>query len=109
MLVRMYLVRTYNFYRLRSTSAADLVVFFFSSRRRHTRLQGDWSSDVCSSDLVQLLECKVEAIKSLARFVCLAVVHIDALFWEKQHTRYASCHPLVFWMELQAADRKSVV
>src|SRR2546426_8600477 len=27
------------------------VIFFFSSRRRHTRLQGDWSSDVCSSDL----------------------------------------------------------
>src|SRR5256885_84774 len=27
-------------------------VFFFSSRRRHTRLQGDWSSDVCSSDLL---------------------------------------------------------
>src|SRR5205807_5819854 len=26
--------------------------FFFSSRRRHTRLQGDWSSDVCSSDLL---------------------------------------------------------
>src|SRR5256885_5776920 len=28
--------------------------FFFSSRRRHTRLQGDWSSDVCSSDLIAL-------------------------------------------------------
>src|SRR3989454_6783881 len=28
------------------------MIFFFSSRRRHTRLQGDWSSDVCSSDLV---------------------------------------------------------
>src|SRR5688500_10480321 len=27
--------------------------FFFSSRRRHTRLQGDWSSDVCSSDLIR--------------------------------------------------------
>src|SRR5256885_128554 len=26
------------------------MIFFFSSRRRHTRLQGDWSSDVCSSD-----------------------------------------------------------
>src|SRR3989454_1708106 len=26
--------------------------FFFTSRRRHTKLQGDWSSDVCSSDLV---------------------------------------------------------
>src|SRR5205807_3205245 len=30
------------------------VLFFFSSRRRHTRLQGDWSSDVCSSDLASL-------------------------------------------------------
>src|SRR5207248_6400840 len=29
------------------------VLFFFSSRRRHTRSYGDWSSDVCSSDLAQ--------------------------------------------------------
>src|SRR5207248_4054431 len=29
-----------------------LFFFFFSSRRRHTRSYGDWSSDVCSSDLV---------------------------------------------------------
>src|SRR5690242_21009976 len=28
-----------------------LCFFFFSSRRRHTRLTCDWSSDVCSSDL----------------------------------------------------------
>src|SRR5256885_8906395 len=35
--------------------ASDIFVFFFfSSRRRHTRLQGDWSSDVCSSDLREL-------------------------------------------------------
>src|SRR2546429_1738648 len=27
------------------------LVFFFSSRRRHTRCSRDWSSDVCSSDL----------------------------------------------------------
>src|SRR5690606_39303263 len=27
--------------------------FFFSSRRRHTRFSRDWSSDVCSSDLIQ--------------------------------------------------------
>src|SRR6266480_1253974 len=27
------------------------MIFFFSSRRRHTRLTCDWSSDVCSSDL----------------------------------------------------------
>src|SRR5574337_804022 len=30
------------------------ILFFFSSRRRHTRLSGDWSSDVCSSDLFEL-------------------------------------------------------
>src|SRR5713101_6579504 len=29
--------------------------FFFSSRRRHTRLTCDWSSDVCSSDLREVL------------------------------------------------------
>src|SRR5262245_64614258 len=29
-----------------------MVLFFFSSRRRHTRCLSDWSSDVCSSDLV---------------------------------------------------------
>src|SRR6266487_5739637 len=28
-----------------------MLFFFFSSRRRHTRWTGDWSSDVCSSDL----------------------------------------------------------
>src|SRR5256885_10971609 len=33
-----------------------MLFFFFSSRRRHTRLQGDWSSDVCSSDLVFALK-----------------------------------------------------
>ena len=31
------------------------LVFFFSSRRRHTRCSRDWSSDVCSSDLMVLL------------------------------------------------------
>src|SRR5258707_5933145 len=29
-----------------------LLLFFFSSRRRHTRYWRDWSSDVCSSDLI---------------------------------------------------------
>src|SRR5256885_10073308 len=38
-------------FRSGCTSTVSLSCFFFSSRRRHTRLQGDWSSDVCSSDL----------------------------------------------------------
>src|SRR2546429_1477264 len=32
-----------------------MVIFFFSSRRRHTRCSRDWSSDVCSSDLIAAL------------------------------------------------------
>src|SRR5256885_13315777 len=36
---------------IRRRGMYESYVFFFSSRRRHTRLQGDWSSDVCSSDL----------------------------------------------------------
>src|SRR5256886_8714298 len=34
-----------------SQPATALVMSFFSSRRRHTRFDCDWSSDVCSSDL----------------------------------------------------------
>src|SRR2546422_5533439 len=32
-----------------------MLFFFFSSRRRHTRCSRDWSSDVCSSDLTEVL------------------------------------------------------
>src|SRR2546429_2317472 len=40
-------------------------IFFFSSRRRHTRCSRDWSSDVCSSDLVDgHLREKVEALNT---------------------------------------------
>src|SRR5690606_40486868 len=36
-------------------SSSDFVLFFFSSRRRHTRFSREWSSDVCSSDLAAVL------------------------------------------------------
>src|SRR3989440_10040563 len=36
----------------RPSEAAIVFFFFFSSRRRHTRSDRDWSSDVCSSDLL---------------------------------------------------------
>src|SRR6266478_5170790 len=39
---------------LRAAERALDVIFFFSSRRRHTRFDCDWSSDVCSSDLASL-------------------------------------------------------
>src|SRR5699024_11322892 len=38
-----------------------MLLFFFSSRRRHTRSKRDWSSDVCSSDLVSAETVRVSA------------------------------------------------
>src|SRR5690348_17449759 len=38
-------------FAFRAAVAHHVLFFFFSSRRRHTRWTGDWSSDVCSSDL----------------------------------------------------------
>src|SRR3989475_7216547 len=35
-------------------SCSFFLFFFFSSRRRHTRFDCDWSSDVCSSDLIRM-------------------------------------------------------
>src|SRR5256885_16372516 len=48
-------------------------MFFFSSRRRHTRLQGDWSSDVCSSDLV------------VREFEALAPMELSVLAERRRH------------------------
>src|SRR5947209_10962402 len=42
------------------------LIFFFSSRRRHTRYWRDWSSDVCSSDLIRYGELR-QAETELAR------------------------------------------
>src|SRR6266487_5467463 len=45
------------------------IFFFFSSRRRHTRWTGDWSSDVCSSDLRNLTAQLSSAILLLAQLL----------------------------------------
>src|SRR2546430_3527099 len=44
------------------TVLCDYLFFFFSSRRRHTRFDCDWSSDVCSSDLRELAQAIVAAL-----------------------------------------------
>src|SRR5690348_17733909 len=41
--------------------------FFFSSRRRHTRWTGDWSSDVCSSDLAGAHERRTGSNQPMVR------------------------------------------
>src|SRR5438132_9834549 len=55
--------------------------FFFSSRRRHTRSLCDWSSDVCSSDLMVFLAFEYAVLPSLQR-------NIES---EKNHVTF-SCH-----------------
>src|SRR5256885_2152250 len=59
-------------------------MFFFSSRRRHTRLQGDWSSDVCSSDLVRRA-CervkKVREVRSLGLSCHAGLFLLDPFPW----------------------------
>src|SRR5438309_8667500 len=57
--------------------------FFFSSRRRHTRWNCDWSSDVCSSDLVKLenprnAKPRLEAVPYIGP-QAVAAAHPDAV------------------------------
>src|SRR3989449_351993 len=57
---------------MNTMSLSDYYFFFFSSRRRHTRCSRDWSSDVCSSDLVigdpgGLDESYLDRLDALAR------------------------------------------
>src|SRR5262249_56931059 len=49
-----------------------VLFFFFSSRRRHTRLVSDWSSDVCSSDLCFLAFAPVaiDCMKAKKHVLC---------------------------------------
>src|SRR5205814_7637781 len=55
----------------------DLVLsFFFSSRRRHTRCLSDWSSDVCSSDLLLLPHLAAQLFQALG---LLAALRLDLL------------------------------
>src|SRR2546430_17557922 len=59
---------THRWYRRSLLSSSYAVrLFFFSSRRRHTRFDCDWSSDVCSSDLAVVTGRAVEGDVAGAR------------------------------------------
>src|SRR5688500_19610734 len=87
---------------LASWAGARASSFFFSSRRRHTRLQGDWSSDVCSSDLLDLGSYRTVAIgvaprHRVRRFAKASVVSLgDNIPREdRKSTRLNSSHLVI--------------
>src|SRR5258707_6949268 len=82
-----------------------MLFFFFSSRRRHTRYWRDWSSDVCSSDLV--LPRKHSGCVSRGE---LAYLNGTANHLRRNAAVNANSDRR-FWCKAQSAyrDRKSVV
>src|SRR5205807_5263978 len=85
-----------------------ILFFFFSSRRRHTRLQGDWSSDVCSSDLARVVVGARSAL--FLPFPKLGLVIVD----EEHEQAYKQEEGAIYHARDMAVvrariDRKSVV
>src|SRR2546426_7313815 len=76
--------------------------FFFSSRRRHTRLQGDWSSDVCSSDLhaeiyliVLLIDERPEEVTDMEENVKGAHVEVISSTFDEPADRHVQVADMV--------------
>src|SRR5207302_6360968 len=75
-------------------------IFFFSSRRRHTRFSRDWSSDVCSSDLERLafdlgtpVSCPQQAVVGGRHFKniegeALGSINLQTAFVQSCNTAY---------------------
>src|SRR5699024_11266240 len=54
-----------------------LNILFFSSRRRHTRSKRDWSSDVCSSDLLQVSIPTKKTMLVIGLFQTILVIPLE--------------------------------
>src|SRR5688572_31843829 len=67
---------TLDAWALRSGSGLS---FFFSSRRRHTRFDCDWSSDVCSSDLCRISARMIQAQGGSAVGIKCDVTQVDEI------------------------------
>src|SRR5260370_30413295 len=84
-----------------SVTGVQTCVFFFSSRRRHTRFKCDWSSDVCSSDL------RIPSLGVLPIFTGLP--HIPTGTGNTQPLSPLDSTPTPTSHHLLPLDRKSVV
>src|SRR5262249_60128207 len=96
---------------LGSSFIVESRVFFFSSRRRHTRLVSDWSSDVCSSDLADLDH---PALRVLAEKVARSVNGFEPdiiIGFAGQANHLGKLWPTALRLHIERGwlDRKSVV
>src|SRR5205814_5264288 len=85
--------------------------FFFSSRRRHTRCLSDWSSDVCSSDLVvrklQIVKPGIRSAPGHQFRVCSAFSNLPVL-QDENLVRAANCREAMRdYKRGSSKDRKS--
>src|SRR5260221_8392539 len=84
-----------------------MFLFFFSSRRRHTRSLCDWSSDVCSSDLMNA-PVDFRAIEGMFKYHYKQIeVRFDpeyAIAWTYMKPTGAPCFNLGMLEELRAHD-----
>src|SRR5574342_852002 len=98
--------------------------FFFSSRRRHTRSGGDWSSDVCSSDLmiqfrgfspaerdslVQALGNKITVQESPWDCILMGVINHEKKPFDDKRVRRALTLALDRWEGSKALSRIAIV
>src|SRR5256885_9056126 len=84
-------------------------MFFFSSRRRHTRLQGDWSSDVCSSDLTRLATGPSVVLGMAAKSVSWLLSTKPRVTWKEPMLDSTVVVMLSALPLASTIDRKSVV
>src|SRR5256884_3723865 len=73
-----------------------VVFFFFSSRRRHTRCSRDWSSDVCSSDLIKGVHVDMNDLANGQGVQCPGVSKALISFRNSdEFMKTAKCPPLI--------------
>src|SRR5260370_7642392 len=77
-------------------------IFFFSSRRRHTRFKCDWSSDVCSSDLFVDSKAKAHMVYCIsnAKQLTLAIhLYLDDQLNRSPGNTNSARSPFLNWTE----------
>src|SRR3989449_2986235 len=91
-----------------ASSAVPSTFFFFSSRRRHTRCSRDWSSDVCSSDLLKSSVMQILALDVGTSSVKAAILDVATatLVGPVARASYTLDYPTADAAEVPA-DRKS--